>query len=91
MELLVAGPFLEPDAVFFQCTNNAFGVSVASGVVVAGEDLLDAKEAAGLHVFFTGGLATVVADQLQNFFSILALAKLAIQGVVQGVEPIVGL
>src|SRR5687768_3819365 len=54
------GPFLEPEAFFFECAHPALGVSITLGIVVAGKGLLNPQGVTGLHKGERGGLTAVV-------------------------------
>jgi hypothetical protein len=64
-EVIRRGPYEGPNDVFLDGFHVAFGVGVSFGVVVAGEDLVDAESFEVIDVGLGGGLATVVADQAE--------------------------
>jgi hypothetical protein len=58
-----AGPFLQPEALFFEGAHHPLGVCIALGVLVAGKRLLNPQGRACRHERHRGGLTAVVTQQ----------------------------
>src|SRR6266511_2236142 len=82
-------PFPEPQALFFERTNEALGIGVSFGVIVAGKGLVDPQGAAGLHEGERRGLAAVITPQRPCLIS-SGVRELAVNRLVQRFQPRLG-
>ena len=57
-------PFVDPDEVFLDATDDAFGISVAFGIGPGRKDLFDAGQRAVKAESSAGRLAAIVRDQV---------------------------
>jgi hypothetical protein len=80
---------VEPDQLLLQGPQEALGVGVALGVVVAREGLADAERGAGAHEGDRGRLAAVVGHQV-DAPAFDAVRELAVDGAVERDQPVPG-
>jgi len=83
------GPLAQPEALLFQRPNRPLSIRVALRVVVAGEGLLNPQGPTGGQEAHRGGLAPVVAHQVQ-WVAFDPVGELAIDRHVQGGQPVRG-
>lgn len=83
------GPFLEPEAFFFERAHQALGVGIALGIVVAGKGLLDPQGATGIHEGARRRLTAVVTHEGQSLLP-GPIGKLSVDRHVQRGQPILG-
>ena len=81
-----ARPFAKPDELFFHSAVDSLSVGVSLGIVVAGEGLMNPQATANLHKPPGGGLATIVAHEVQVVAS-RTVGELAVDGHIQGLKP----
>jgi hypothetical protein len=89
-QLKWAGPFRERQALFFQGVHHPLRLGVPCRIVTARIGLRDTQSLAGPHKGYGGRLAPVVAHQRQ-VLAANACRELAIDGPIQGHEPMLGL
>ena len=82
-------PLPQPEALLLERANTALGIGVALRVVVAGEGLGDVQRPAGGQEAHRGRLTAVIAHQMQRL-ALDAVRELAIDGHVQGGQPVRG-
>ena len=93
LEIERAVPFVDPDEVFFDPTDDAFGIGIAFRVGPSGEDLLDAGQRAIESEVAAGWLAAVVRDQMQVMLERVfdSVWESAVDGHLQSIKPVIGL
>jgi len=84
-------PFVDPDEVFFDPSDDAFGIGVALGIRPGREYLFDAGQRAIKPEPAAGRLAAVVRDQMQVMLQGVADAsrEAVINGHFQGIKPVI--
>jgi hypothetical protein len=83
------GPLVPPEAFLFQRTHHALGIGVALRVVIAGTRLLDPQETASLPKGGGRRWASVITHERQPLAA-STLGELAVDGHIDGLEPILG-
>lgn len=88
-QVIGAGPFLQPEALFFEGAHHPLGVRIALGVIVAGKRLLNPQGRACLHERHRSGLTAVVTHQ-KHTLAPSPVGELAVHRHIQGGQPLPG-
>ena len=88
-QFIGTGPFLQPEARFFEGVHHPLGVGLALGVIVAGKRVLNAQGRACLHARHRGGL-TAVGTQQEHTLCPSPVEALTVPRHAQGCQPLPG-
>lgn len=86
-------PVVSPDQIFFEGSDDAFGVTVALGIRPSGEDLFDAQDRTIHHESLGCGLTAIVGDEQEGaVFERLTntVGESAVNSAFDGLKPVVG-